>query len=152
LLQLCGGSGEKPRKYRGSIEGVSRASLSNSTKNALLIFDGDCGFCTTSVRHLERTLPAMPASIPFQWADLDALGLSTDEAAARVWLVTESHQYGGHLAFSALLRHQPHPGLRFAGWLLATPPFSWAGALGYSLVARYRHLLPGGTPACAVKR
>jgi predicted DCC family thiol-disulfide oxidoreductase YuxK len=126
--------------------------LPNSTNDALLIFDGDCGFCTTSVGWLERTLPAMPATIPYQWADLDSLGLSTEEASARVWLVTPTHQYGGHLAVSALLRHQPSPIWRFAGWLLATPPFSFFGAIGYSLVARYRYLLPGGTPACAVKR
>lgn len=131
---------------------MSPAPLSNSTTGALLIFDGDCGFCTTAVRYLERTLPAMPATIPYQWADLDALGLSTDEASERVWLVTAEHQYGGHLAFSALLRHQPNPGMRFAGWLLAAPPFSWTGAIGYFLVARFRYLLPGGTPACAAKR
>ncbi|MCU1523404.1 MAG: hypothetical protein JWO18_298 [Microbacteriaceae bacterium] len=126
-------------------------SLSKTTKEALLVFDGDCGFCTTAVRWLERTLPVMPAAKPYQWTDLDALGLTTAEASARVWLVTDSHQYGGHLAVSALLRYQPNPLWRFGGWMLATPPFSLAAALGYSLVARYRHLLPGGTPACAVR-
>jgi hypothetical protein len=35
--------------------------------------------------------------------------------------------------------------------MLATPPFSIAAAIGYRLVARYRYLLPGGTPACAVR-
>jgi hypothetical protein len=37
------------------------------------------------------------------------------------------------------------------GWLLLTPPFSWAGAAGYPIVARYRHKLPGATAACAVR-
>jgi len=41
---------------------------------------------------------------------------------------------------------------RFLGHLLVTPPFSWVAAVGYALVARYRHLLPGGTPACALER
>jgi predicted DCC family thiol-disulfide oxidoreductase YuxK len=120
--------------------------------DALLVFDGDCGFCTTAVHWLERNLPVMPPSTPYQWADLDSLGLSTAEAAERVWLVTSGHQYGGHLAVSALLRHQPSVAWRFVGWLLVSPPFSPLAAVGYSLVARYRHRLPGGTPACAVKR
>jgi hypothetical protein len=42
--------------------------------------------------------------------------------------------------------------LRFAGFLLATPPFSIVAALGYNVLARYRHRLPGGTPACALPR
>jgi predicted DCC family thiol-disulfide oxidoreductase YuxK len=130
---------------------VTISSLSKTTKEALLVFDGDCGFCTTAVRWLERNLPVMPVAKPYQWTDLDALGLTTAEASARVWLITDSHQYGGHLAVSALLRHQPSLLWRFAGWMLATPPFSLAAAAGYSLIARYRHLLPGGTPACAVR-
>ncbi len=118
---------------------------------ALLIFDGDCGFCTTAVNRLKRTLPAMPPSAPFQWTDLAQYGLTTAEASDRVWLVVDGRTYGGHLAVSALLRHQPSTLWRFAGWLLCTPPFSLAAAIGYRLVARYRYLLPGGTPACAVR-
>ena len=38
------------------------------------------------------------------------------------------------------------------GQLLVTPPFSWAAALGYTLIARFRHRLPGGTAACALPR
>jgi predicted DCC family thiol-disulfide oxidoreductase YuxK len=126
--------------------------LTKSTRSALLVFDGDCGFCSTAVRWLERNLPAMPEAVPFQWTDLDAIGLSEAEAAERVWLVTDGHQYGGHLAVSVMLRHQPAASWRFIGWLLASPPFSPLAAAGYALVARYRHRLPGGTPACAVRR
>lgn len=118
---------------------------------ALLIFDGDCGFCTTAVNWLKRTLPAMPPSAPFQWTELEKYGLTTAEASDRVWMVVDGRNYGGHLAVSALLRHQPSVLWRFAGWLLCTPPYSFAAAIGYRLVARYRYLLPGGTPACAVR-
>lgn len=116
----------------------------------MLIFDGDCGFCTTAVDWLAARLPAFPEATPYQWTDLDAVGMTTEEAAARVWLVTPSRQYGGHLAVSALFRAQPATGWRFLGWLLITPPFSLAAAAGYAVVARYRHRLPGGTPACQV--
>lgn len=114
----------------------------------LLIFDGDCGFCTTAVAWAERSLPSPPSTIPHQWADLAALGLTRVDAADRLWLVTSDARYGGHLAVSTLFRHQPDFAMRFQGWLIATPPFSLVAAITYRLVARYRHRLPGGTPAC----
>ena len=72
-----------------------------------------------------------------------------------MWLVATDrdgalHQYGGYLAVSVILRHQPRLGWRFVGVLLDIVPFSLAADLGYRVVARYRYLLPGGTPACKV--
>jgi predicted DCC family thiol-disulfide oxidoreductase YuxK len=118
----------------------------------VLVFDGDCGFCTTSVNWLEARLPRFPKTIPWQWADLDALGLTHEDVRDFAWYLTPTHSYAGAMAFAALLRTQPRIGLRFAGRLLATPPFSIVAALGYNVIARYRHVLPGGTPACALPR
>jgi len=126
---------------------VKRAPNSDR-QTGLLLFDGDCGFCTSSVNWLAENLPVAPFATPYQWADLDEYGLSTAEAAERVWYLTPTHHYGGHLAVAALLRSQPGFGWRFTGRLLITPPISWTAALGYALVARFRYLLPGGTPAC----
>jgi len=122
-----------------------------------LVFDGDCGFCTSAVRWLERTLPAPPHSRPYQLADLGELGLAPQEAADMVWLVATDrrgalHQYGGYLAVSMLLRHQPSLAWRFLGVLLDTTPFSLVADAAYRIVARVRYLLPGGTPACRVDR
>jgi hypothetical protein len=97
-------------------------------------------------------LPYFPESIPWQWADLDALGLTTEDVTTYAWVATPTRQFAGHLAFSALLRMQPTFGWRFLGHLLATPPFSVAAAIGYHFVAKYRHALPGGTPACKLPR
>jgi predicted DCC family thiol-disulfide oxidoreductase YuxK len=126
--------------------------LSGTSKKPLLIFDGDCGFCTTWVNRLERWLPRFPEAQPWQWLDLEPFGLTVDDVTHYAWYITPRRQFAGHLAFSALLRAQPGFGLRFAGWMIATPPFSWAAAAGYSFIARYRHRLPGGTPACALPR
>jgi predicted DCC family thiol-disulfide oxidoreductase YuxK len=114
----------------------------------LLIFDGDCGFCTTAVDWLARILPAMPPATPYQWIELEPIGLTESDGAAMVWLVTDERQYGGATAVAALLRHQPSPALRFLGWLGTVPPWSLAADLAYRLVARSRYRLPGGTPAC----
>ncbi|MEO6200561.1 MAG: DUF393 domain-containing protein [Cryobacterium sp.] len=119
-----------------------------SVDTTVLIFDGDCAFCTTAVNWLTRSLPSMPPASPYQWTDLDAYGLTLADGRASVWLVTPGRQYSGAAAVSAILRHQPSPALRLLGWLGTVPPLSWLAEVGYRLVARYRYLLPGGTPAC----
>ncbi len=139
--------------------------VSNSTGsvNAVLIYDGDCGFCTSCVDYLKRRLKAMPEAVPFQSADLHQLGLSRERAQKKVWLVlrakssdaTEIDQFGGHFAFAELLRHQPEFSLRLLGNLLVTQPFSLIASLGYFLIARYRHKIPaqlGGNPSCEVPK
>lgn len=119
-----------------------------SAHPATLIFDGDCGFCTTAVQWLQRRLPRVPAIVPFQWADLGGFALTDEQARSRVWFVTGGQQYGGAAAVAAILRGQPNFALRVLGWLGTVPPWSLAAEAGYRLVARYRYRLPGGTPAC----
>jgi len=115
---------------------------------ALLIFDGDCGFCTTAVTWATRLLPAMPNASPFQWTDLQLYGVTPAEATSRVWFAVGGKRYGGAAAVAAILRRQPVAGLRLLGWFGTVPPWSWLAEVGYRVVARYRHRLPGGTPAC----
>ncbi|WP_233279404.1 thiol-disulfide oxidoreductase DCC family protein, partial [Microterricola pindariensis] len=124
--------------------------LAPSTRPALLVFDGDCGFCTSTVGWLRRWLPAMPDASPYQWTELAEYGLSEADAAAKVWLVVGGRRLGGHAAVAGLLTHQPAAALRLLGHLMMIPPISWAAAAAYALVARYRFALPGGTPACRV--
>jgi predicted DCC family thiol-disulfide oxidoreductase YuxK len=120
--------------------------------DALLVFDGDCAFCTTWVRRLERVLQRFPDAQPWQWLDLGELDLSQDDVTRYVWLIVGERRFRGHAAFAALLRMQDRWSIRFVGRLLVAAPFSWAAALGYSLIARFRHRLPGGTAACAMPR
>lgn len=117
---------------------------------AVLIFDGDCGFCTTAVEWMKRSLPVMPEAVPYQWADLDSYGLSLADAQSRVWLVTSTRQFSGAGAVGAILRQQPIGSLRFLGWLAVAPLWSTLADVAYALVAKYRYRLPGGTPACRV--
>lgn len=131
---------------------MTASAPSKPPAGPLLVFDGDCAFCTTWVNRLQALLPTFPTATPWQWLDLDELGLTRDDVEHYAWLVTPRHQYAGHLAFSALLRLQKGFGWRFLGHLIATPPVSWAAAIGYRLIAANRHRLPGGTPACALPR
>lgn len=120
------------------------------SRGPLLVFDGDCAFCTTAVNRLKELLPRFPEAQPWQWLELNALGLTRDDVTQYAWLLTGQHHYGGHLAFAALLRMQPGIGWRFLGNLMRTAPFSAVAAVGYQLVSRNRSRLPGGTPACAL--
>ncbi|BDI23509.1 thiol-disulfide oxidoreductase DCC family protein [Herbiconiux sp. L3-i23] len=118
-----------------------------AVRDTVLVFDGECSFCSSCVDWLEKVLPVMPPAVPFQSADLSGYGLSDAEARERVWLITPGKHFGGAGAVSALLRHQPDASLRFAGWLLQIPPLSWLADGAYAVVARLRNILPGGTPA-----
>ncbi|PZQ88396.1 MAG: thiol-disulfide oxidoreductase [Leifsonia xyli] len=116
----------------------------------VLVYDGDCAFCTSTVEKLRGMLPRFPEALPYQWIDYAELGLDEHDVTHYAWYVSPTRQFGGHLALSALLRAQRGPWWRFAGWIIATPPYSWFARLGYTLVANNRHRLPGGTPACAL--
>ena len=122
----------------------------DSSRGPLLVFDGDCAFCTSAVNRLRDLLPTFPEAQPWQWLDIDELGLTEHDVTHYAWVLTKRRHYGGHLAFSALLRMQPGLGWRFLGNLLRTPPFSVAAAVGYQVISRNRSRLPGGTPACAL--
>ena len=118
----------------------------------LFVFDGDCAFCTTWVRRGERFLARFPETQPWQWLDLDELGLSRHDVTHFAWYLAGGKRLRGHAAVAAVLRLQPGFGWRFLGNLAVTPPFSWGARLAYAFVARFRHRLPGGTPACALPR
>lgn len=115
-----------------------------------IIFDGDCGFCSACVRWGFKNLRVMPESVPFQVADLDQLGLSLRQVETAVWLVAGDQRYRGHQAVAQLLTLQPAPGWRALGWLMRVQPLSVLFALGYALVAKFRHLMPGATENCAL--
>jgi predicted DCC family thiol-disulfide oxidoreductase YuxK len=117
---------------------------------AVLIFDGDCGFCSACVRWGFRNLDTMPEAVPLQLAALDQLGVTRPEAEGAVWLVETSGRHRGHLAVAALLRMQRSRFWRVIGWVMRQPILHPVFDLGYRTVVRYRHRLPGATENCAL--
>ena len=118
----------------------------------VLIFDGDCGFCTTCARLLSRwvTRGGSTRIAPWQRLDLDELGLTAEQCTAAVqWVDEDGHVASGHAAVAATLR-AGHPVWRPVGALLVAPGFSRLAVGLYSWVAAHRYALPGGTPACRV--
>jgi len=118
----------------------------------VLVFDGDCAFCTTTANWIERLLPADSRVEPWQFLDLTELGLTeADVSTAAWWVDAWGHRHRGH---KAVARAFIAAGgfWRPVGWLLLTPPITWIARPAYALIARYRHRMPGATAACRVPR
>ncbi len=116
----------------------------------VLIFDGDCGFCTSTANYIVARSTAPIEAEAWQLTDVTRFGLTEADTAARVWFVTGGEDFGGHRALAQVLWLQRGIGWKILGWLMLYPPGCWVASWGYALVARFRHRLPGGTPACAL--
>jgi predicted DCC family thiol-disulfide oxidoreductase YuxK len=114
-----------------------------------LVFDGDCGFCTTCVRQMRRLRNGADRVIPWQHADLPSLGLTPEECQDKVQHVGDDGRItSGHEAVAQLLLDSG--AWRPVGRLLLAPGVSWVAARAYAWISAHRTQLPGGTPACAL--
>jgi predicted DCC family thiol-disulfide oxidoreductase YuxK len=117
-------------------------------RRPVLLYDGDCAFCTTCARLAERRFRPAAEIVPWQFADLAEMGVTAEQASAAVqWVAVDAPVRSGHEAIAAMLGASG-PIARFGGRLLLAPGVSQIAARAYRLVAANRHRLPGGTPAC----
>ncbi|GGS54365.1 DUF393 domain-containing protein [Streptomyces griseoviridis] len=116
----------------------------------VLVYDGDCRFCTTSVAFLERLLRPDCSITPWQFADLASLGVAQRRAEYEaLWITPTGAVHGGAQAVARLLL-RAGKGWAVLGALLTLPPFRRVAHGVYRIVADNRHRLPGGTAACAL--
>ena len=116
----------------------------------VLVYDGDCSFCTTCAHFLERIGPEAGIA-PWQLTDLAELGITEAQAADAVqWVQVDGTVRSGHEAIAAVLKAAGWP-WRTIGRTILLPGISWMAAKAYRLVADNRYRLPGSTPACAVR-
>jgi predicted DCC family thiol-disulfide oxidoreductase YuxK len=117
----------------------------------LLIYDGDCSFCSSSARWISARWKGPQQAVAWQHLSADQLrrlALTSDEVRSAVWWVDPFGSCSrGHLAIARALR-AAHGWPSVVGQILLVPPFRWLAAGAYPLVARWRYRLPGGTPAC----
>ncbi|MDX6512789.1 MAG: hypothetical protein QOE36_2293 [Gaiellaceae bacterium] len=133
----------------GPPSGRYRPEMANATP--LLVYDGDCAFCTTLAEGIAARWRAPARAVAWQRlsnVELARLGLGLDDVRAAAWWVDDAGRLSrGHLAIA-------HALVAASGWralwgrALLVPPLRWLGAAAYPLVARARFRLPGGTPAC----
>ena len=113
------------------------------------VYDGDCSFCTTCAEFIERRIPTRARVIPWQFADLEALGLTVEECESAVQWVDEQHRAAGPDAIALLLTDAGRL-WQLAGGALRLTPVRSAAWPAYRWIADHRHLLPGGTAACSL--
>ena len=122
-----------------------------TSRAPILIYDGDCGFCTSVAMGISDRwrVPAKATS----WQDLGGdglaeLGLSAADGQKSAWWVdSDGRLFEGHLAVAkSLIAAQGWRGA--VGKMILIPPVSGVAAAGYRIVARYRHRLPRSTDAC----
>lgn len=121
-------------------------------RRPVLIFDGDCGFCTTWARFVQRWVLMGDSTSVTAWQrlDLHELGLTAAQCQAAVqWVGEDGQLASGHRAVAATFR-AGHLAWRPVSAMLVAPGISWLAAHVYSWVAIHRQVLPGGTPACRV--
>lgn len=120
------------------------------TTGPLVVFDGDCGFCTRSIEWGRRRIARMPAAVPYQRADLVALGLTVEACRTAVQFVDAAGRVSaGERAVAGLLRSAGLPWSPI-GAVLSAPGIRPVAGLVYRWVARNRHRLPGASDACAL--
>jgi predicted DCC family thiol-disulfide oxidoreductase YuxK len=114
----------------------------------VLVFDGDCAFCSSAVEFLRDRIRSDVDYVPWQHLDLAGAGLTEDACLQSVqWLpVAGGHTSGGR-AVTDLLRGAGQPWVTL-GRVGALPGMRAVVELAYRAVAANRHRLPGGTPAC----
>ncbi len=116
----------------------------------VLVYDGDCAFCTSCARGLERLGPDAEI-VAWQLTDLAELGITEQQAADAVqWVPVDGAVSSGHEAIAGVLGTAGPIG-KLVGRTITLPGISRIAARGYRLVADNRDRLPGGTPACAVR-
>ncbi len=112
-------------------------------RRPVLLYDGDCAFCTSCARLIERRIRPGATVVASQLADLDELGVTEEQAAeALQWVGADGATRSGHEAVAAMLG-TAGPAWRLFSRLLLLPGASRLAAAAYALVAANRHRLPG---------
>ncbi|WP_405103163.1 thiol-disulfide oxidoreductase DCC family protein [Micromonospora sp. NBC_01412] len=119
-------------------------------ETSTFVYDGDCAFCTKCAQFIEHRIPTGARVLPWQFADLDTLGLTEAECEEAVqWVGADGSRAAGPDAIARLLGDSG-PLWRVAGAGLRFRPARAAAWPVYRWVARNRHRLPGGTAACSL--
>lgn len=110
----------------------------------LLVFDGDCHFCSLWVRRCRQvtgaTVEYLPAQDPRVRAQFPEIPPDYFDAAIQL-IAADSRVYSGAEAAFRTLAHNPS-----WRWLLAAyeqfPPLAWLAGRSYGFVAEHRPLFP----------
>jgi predicted DCC family thiol-disulfide oxidoreductase YuxK len=115
-----------------------------------LVFDGDCGVCTRSVRWIKRfDRKRRVTAVPYQMPGVPtSAGLAVEEYERAAWAVTpEGRRYRGAGAVNLAVAVALGTNLPYAFYRL--PLVKRAQDRAYDWIAANRHRLPGDEPHCS---
>ncbi|OIV36172.1 hypothetical protein BIV57_17570 [Mangrovactinospora gilvigrisea] len=113
----------------------------------VLLFDGDCGFCTRAAEAGERFV--RPRVRIAAWQLDGTYGVAEERLLREVVLVTPRGEvYGGAVAVAKTLACGGGWAWRVAGAVMQLPGVRLLADAVYRWIAAHRYRLPGGTPAC----
>ena len=122
-------------------------TTTSAPTSGTVLYDGDCGFCTVSANWLAAH---GSASIqPWQATDLEPLGLTEEQVSSKVyWLDADGRPAASGAGAVAASLRTCRGAWPLVGRFLTARPVRPVADLGYAVVARNRHRLPGATAAC----
>jgi len=127
--------------------GSQSSAAPPALRDELLIYDGDCGFCTVTAKQYARIAGDPERIGSWQSLNLDDYGLTEAQTSASVWWYSHSRTSSGADACADALKACGWP-YSALGSLLSFAPVMWLARRVYPTIARNRHKLPGGTAAC----
>ncbi|MEV0649667.1 DCC1-like thiol-disulfide oxidoreductase family protein [Phytomonospora sp. NPDC050363] len=122
---------------------------------AVFLYDGDCAFCSSCARFVEKRIPTGADVAAWQHRDIAVLGLTEAEVDAAVqWVEVDGAgrpgaPLSGPAAIAALLKDAGGVWRPMGAVLGLRPVLAVVWPL-YRWVARNRDKMPGGTAACAL--
>ncbi len=126
---------------------------------ATFLYDGTCGMCQAGVGWLKRRDSRLAyAAYQTTPPPMTLVGLSADDCQRAAYVVDERdgvgpRVYRGAAAVNYALRTLPgrrHIGWRLAGALYHLPVVRQLEDVAYAVIARNRHRLSRGGPACEI--
>lgn len=115
---------------------------------SILVFDGDCAFCTRAASFITTRIRPGTDIRAWQTLDLEPLGITEEQCSTAVQWVSDSRETrSGAAAITAMLREAGR-GWAALGAFGELPGVRSLAAGTYRVVASNRHRLPGGGPAC----
>lgn len=113
-----------------------------------VIYDGDCAFCSSAARFGKAKIAPKLEFLAYQQTDLGKYGLTAAECEKSLQFVSANNEIiAGAKAVAQILISAGYP-YRMIGRIMKLPILNKLAQLGYNLVAKNRHRLPGGTPTC----
>ncbi|KUO14169.1 thiol-disulfide oxidoreductase DCC family protein [Streptomyces sp. DSM 15324] len=117
----------------------------------VLAYDGDCGFCQTSIDRLRALAAPTVEAVPWQFLPSSVTSAHRERLEHEVLLLRSGTVLaGGADALARYTATSPSAAYRILAGVVRLPGIRSCARAVYRWVSVNRHRLPGGTPACAV--